>query len=819
MPERNSIYSVNVPSDQTGIYLPLLQQRLRAQAGAAEQTSKKKGDKKAAQKFKKAKNQSTKQTNKTPRQQEEQAAQTRLDSNMIDLGNGVKVSPHDLYEQTHPGTISAISEDQWKNSRSNAQLFKEWLGIKDGDRYDPNAPAWKRAFDNALSLGKNENVFTGLKHGFVEPIIGTTVAANPLAATAFVAGYEGLNQGLPLLWGSDKSLAGNVAHVLPFANEEGINNTLMLALAGGKPAFNKGMQLAGEAGWKPGQNYTLSRILNNAVKGSNANTVDVYPDYKWGSNPSNIITESYVQPWKKTLKSANKAYIDKLKDPEAVSAYNPVKDYQDVVNPQIPRGHSGVYRIHDSRNPNQFISDYKVFNNGQYTTEYNPTGLTATTQRLYPTRNVSGGKYLKQYPFDVQDDMTAYLTRTIDPKINKHMDPNNYQISTASSTDHNMNLLNTVVQNLRSNDNVVEHIGMQKAFVPGQIKKVDVPVYGNKPTPVEPTQQTPEPALPQEPTAPNPTIQAPTTITDAAQGRELAQTVKQMYDQTARANLLKQYYPQITDKEATWLAGMVNNYQPGSWFDKIGYHPLTVENARLIGLTDRRGLAQDFNPTALGYPENTVEQIGQVTKYNNQPVWGDYNIMFKHPDGTQAGIYFDNTYHAVRPVLRPGDTGEVNKGTLLPMMREMKKIVQNPNFKGWMVGNDYSGSFSPVDLTTGGTDTFRFGTNGYSLDSNELLYNFARKNNLNVYNPVSVQNFNNLAFKNRAMQDALNIGNAEFDANDNIEPLRTFYREQFVPYQQKIGGPAPLFGNQSGVILGGTPIIGLKKGSKLIRRK
>jgi len=86
----------------------------------------------------------------------------------------------------------------------------------------------------------------------------------------------------------------------------------------------------------------------------------------------------------------------------------------------------------------------------------------------------------------------------------------------------------------------------------------------------------------------------------------------------------------------------------------------------------------------------------------------------------------------------------------------MKQVTKNPNLKGWMLGNDYGGSYDPLDLSTQsvGNNLWDFGTNGYSFDSNELMYEFAKKNKLNLYNPLSILDFNDMAFKNRDLSKA-----------------------------------------------------------------
>ena len=235
MPTNNYIYSATVPSDQTGIYMPLIQRNIQAQAGAAEQTAKKRGNKKVSQTFKKAKNQAKKSSNKTPKQIEESNAKKQNDQFNINV-NGVTVNPFDVVQKqfSPDNQFTQVSEDQQNERRpTGLKLVDLSNSIPDNAWYsflkEPLRNLGYDRFHNRDLLTAGERV---VLPALMSAAGGTSLSAGKEATEEMLKGLGKYLLAGKFIDNSTVPFTGNTvsqiaSHYLPIS-AEGANEAIML---------------------------------------------------------------------------------------------------------------------------------------------------------------------------------------------------------------------------------------------------------------------------------------------------------------------------------------------------------------------------------------------------------------------------------------------------------------------------------------------------------------------------------------------------------------------------------------------------------------
>lgn len=611
MPTNNYIYSTTVPSDQTGIYIPAIQRNTQAQSGAAEQTAKKRGDKKTSQTFKKAKKQIKKSSNKTPKQVEEANAKKQHDQFNTNV-NGVTVNPFDIVQkQFSPSNyITEITKEQFKNQIPTSEQLKDFFGVYN-TKNDPNSPWYKKAGENAIeglsTLGKMA------KTPFETFMLATSLY-NPAAVAKGIGAFTAANNSIRLL-GSDRSITDIAADNLPISRSDAEMAGMMLA--GLRKPVQQGYINYIEPKIAPAR--AISRAINN-------------------TEPMQVFPKTFQPPFiryqRGTLDDVeNNIRIQDMFEPTKAAWRNPsIIGSGHNIPGRPPHGLSRRIRIFDASDPNAVYPQEYLTPTGRMSYgEGNAVELTKQHRNRFT--DVSS-KVPEDNP-EVQELLGAYASMETDPNLYPSL--RNLVLSTTTPTPRNIDLLESMARNLELYPN-----GTREGFLPWNPNiKPEVPIYGTRPLESRPIQQQPRLLTEQE-------------MADEAFMHNMETLPEPPSEVDIPSEVLNEQLPNILshpDIQGRYRRGSVlSNSMAQNLLDKGYSWPDILSNFRVQypvnGTQGVRPSYQDIRETALkglAHQRNRI-QWGETTE-PARVFWDDWegtlnipNQDFRHSTYTHSGM-------------------------------------------------------------------------------------------------------------------------------------------------------------------------------------
>lgn len=294
--------------------------------------------------------------------------------------------------------------------------------------------------------------------------------------------------------------------------------------------------------------------------------------------------------------------------------------------------------------------------------------------------------------------------------------------------------------------------------------------------------------------------------------------VLSMGSEAQQLDEIARLYPHLTPQEVSKTLDLLKRYQsdPNSLGSMIGLHPLLIDEA--IVKTKKLN-PKPFDPITFGFPDTPKIEISGDVTHTLEPDFGTYRSWYNHPDGSDAGFIINGTEGIISPILRPGNTGIVNKAVQFPMVKEIKGITQNPNFKDYVITTDLMGNPHMYDMFESEIINPDFPRSSLSFDSYQLLHKLIDKDkNLEFISVPSIMEFNNMAFVNKDLSDRFQKFERGLMSDDEIAQFWNDFRA----YLEKTKATPAIKGSKTQTIIGSHPmgrIITYKKGSKLIKRK